>query len=100
MQIGGFIFTICFLLEPLPVIDKRNHRAAQVESNEALLSWCKAEKPYAEPFNFCFPFPREKKEKGGESKSLQNLIWPFPVGSLIFSIWFCQLNTNNALSKA
>ena len=65
MQIGGFIFTICFLLEPLPVIDKRNHRAAQVESNEALLSWCKAEKPYAEPFNFCFPFAREKKEKGG-----------------------------------
>ena len=64
MQMGGFILTICFLLEPLPVIDKRSLRATRLESNEALLSWCKAEEPYAEPFNFCPPSAREKKGKG------------------------------------
>lgn len=64
MQTGEFIFTPGFLFEPLSVMEKRNHRADQLGSDEALLSCCKAQKPYAEPFNFCFPFARKKKKKG------------------------------------
>lgn len=65
-----------FLLEPLSVMDKRDHIAHQLESDEALLSCCKAQKSHTEPFNFCFPFARKKKKKGA-SQSLFKIRFGF-----------------------